>query len=111
MDTLCDSTVQPSRSDPLSQTRFEQVTARWVNPLEDAAWNASCQAHPEACFFHSTEWLRVLVETYGFEPLGYLVKVGEAPAAMIPMLEVKHLFRPPKGVCLPFTDFCDPLLW
>src|SRR5687767_6880407 len=52
--------------------------------------------------FHSAEWMQVLQDTYGFEP----VSVGAA----LPLMEAKSIVGGKRGVSLPFTDHCPPLV-
>lgn len=55
--------------------------------------------------FHSAEWLQVLQETYGFEPLSV-----QAGGGTLSLMEAKGLLGGRRGVSLPFTDYCPPLV-
>jgi hypothetical protein len=82
-----------------------------VDALSGTDWSSLCQSHPQAGFFHSREWLKVLVDAYGLKPVGLLWESGGDVAAAVPCLEVPTLGWGRKGVSLPFTDFCEPLVW
>ena len=71
----------------------------------------SSSSHPNASFFHSAAWARVLCKTYGHEPNCLLLSKDAEPVALVPLLEVSSPLTGRRGVCLPFTDFCDPLLF
>lgn len=81
-----------------------------VNPLTNPAWDRWVSGHPGAGVFHSSAWARVLVESYRFTP-HYLVETREGqPVAGWPMMQVGGKVRARRGVSLPFTDSCPPLM-
>src|SRR4029077_14920176 len=62
-------------------------------------------------FFHSAVWAKVLVETYGHKPF-YLAFFRQCqPVALVPIMEIKSPFTGRRGICLPFSDFCGPLIF
>ena len=73
-------------------------------------WDDLIAGHPEATIFHTSAWARVLSDSYGYRPL-YFTKIesGELKA-LVPMMEVKSFITGKRGVSLPFTDYCSPLL-
>ncbi|HDL53306.1 MAG TPA: GNAT family N-acetyltransferase [Proteobacteria bacterium] len=81
-----------------------------INPLEIPEWDDMIAQHPDATIFHTSSWARVLSESYGYRPL-YFTKIesGELKA-LVPMMEVKSFITGKRGVSLPFTDYCPPLL-
>jgi hypothetical protein len=82
-----------------------------VDPASYAGWNELVMSHADGSFFHSVEWMRALRATYKFAPAYLVMRRGGEIAAVIPFMEVKGLTGRRKGVSLPFTDFCQPLLW
>jgi hypothetical protein len=81
-----------------------------VNPLADARWDDWLGVHPEATFFHTTAWARVLQEAYGHEPYYFAgPRRGEAGGPLLPVMEVNSPWLGRRGVSLPFTDWCPPL--
>ncbi len=90
--------------------RFEGSGVSVADPRGFPGWNRLCESHPDGSVFHSTKWLNVLAETYGFAPSSLICGKGTQPAAMLPFFEVSH-FGKRKAVSLPFTDACEPLVW
>jgi len=101
-----------------------------VNPLSDRRWDAAIASSPEASFFHTSTWARVLHETYSFSPTYFMdgpeISDGSAglrPAAervtdprsrpsspaLLPMMEIDSWLTGRRGASLPFTDECEPL--
>ncbi len=82
-----------------------------VDPTSDPDWDRLVESHPNSHFFHSAAWARVLCKTYGHKPSSLLLSRNAEPVALVPLLEVNSPFTGRRGVCLPFTDFCDPLFF
>jgi len=61
-------------------------------------------------FFHSSAWCRVLSESYGYKPIYFTGWESDELRAVVPMMEVDSILTGRRGVSLPFTDFCEPLL-
>jgi hypothetical protein len=80
--------------------------ARAADPLQGSDYERSVKGHAERTIFHSAAWLRVLRDTYGFEPLAFI----SASGSVLPMMEVNSVVTGRRGVSLPFTDDCAPLL-
>ena len=81
-----------------------------LNPLDYADWDDLVRSHPDSTLFHSTYWARVLFDTYRYKP----VYVGSVQAGqlqwLIPMMEIKSILTGARGVSLPFSDYCEPLV-
>ena len=82
-----------------------------VNPLCDTDWDRLVSSHPDAVFFHSAAWARVLCRTYAHEPLYLRCSDHGELAALVPVMEIRSALTGRRGVCLPFSDGCDPLLF
>ncbi|HOX02703.1 MAG TPA: GNAT family N-acetyltransferase [Candidatus Paceibacterota bacterium] len=80
-----------------------------VNPLEVPDWDALVRSHPDYTIFHGSAWARVLIESYGFEPVYVAAMAGGRLLALLPCMEVNSRLTGRRGVCLPFTDACPPL--
>ena len=80
-----------------------------INPSQDPSWQ-QLVTQQASTVFHSPEWMRVLQETYQFD-IGAYVLLDEAgePRAGIPFCAIEDMMDP-RIACLPFTDFCDPLV-
>lgn len=82
---------------------------RWVNPLEEPEWDERLPAGV-ATSFHTSAWMRVLCETYRFTPLGLVAGRGADWQPVLPILDVRSALTGRRGVALPFTDMCPPML-
>lgn len=91
--------------------RTEPATsARLLNPFTDRDWDQKLLKHPDYSFFHSAAWATVILESYGFTPC-YLGACDEHHLlSLIPFMEVKSFLTGTRGVSLPFTDECQPLI-
>jgi Acetyltransferase (GNAT) domain len=114
----------PSQTLPTISERFGAPAARirrrlssrtWevnvVDSTSDPDWDGLVASHPGSSFFHSAAWARVLCRTYGHKPISLLLSKNAEPVAVVPLLEVSSPFTGRRGVCLPFTDLCDPLFF
>jgi len=81
-----------------------------LNPLEIPDWDKILRTHPGYSFFHSSVWARVLSESYGYTPLYFAVLENGRLEALIPMMEVNSFLTGKRGVSLPFTDYCEPIV-
>jgi CelD/BcsL family acetyltransferase involved in cellulose biosynthesis len=90
---------------------YHSLEARIVNPLREREWDEWIDSHPENTIFHSTAWARVLSETYNHQPCYLRVCAQGELVALIPIVEAQSLITRRRGVCLPFSDYCSPLLF
>jgi Acetyltransferase (GNAT) domain len=81
-----------------------------VNPLAEPEWNARLLEYRGATVFHTAQWARVLATTYGYQPQYALFREGETVVGLLPIMEVRSLWTGRRGVSLPFSDECAPLL-
>ncbi len=88
----------PSGSDPTVET---------FDPLADEHWDEGLSTYSAASFFHSKPWMRVLQSTYGFKPVGFRTPDG---SSCLPCMEVQSWLTGRRGVSLPFSDTCEPLV-
>ena len=87
------------------------MEVNFVNPLYDPDWDRLTVSHPDYSFFHSAAWAKVLSKTYGHEPVYLRCSRHGELVALIPMMEISSPLTGRRGVCLPFTDFCSPLIF
>lgn len=86
-----------------AQSRIELV-----NPLARVDWDDWIRGHPEASFFHGAAWAEVLQVACGAQPF-YLV-AGLDQVELLAVMEVRSPLTGLRGVSLPFTDLCPPLV-
>lgn len=83
---------------------------RAVNPLAFPRWDEMVSRFTGASVFHSAGWAAVLARTYGHS-LSYWTQGPEGePLAVLPLAGARSVVTGARGVCLPRTDFCPPLL-
>jgi hypothetical protein len=81
-----------------------------IDPTNYAGWDDVLLSTPGHSFFHSSAWARVLKDSYGYTPMYFAsIKNGQF-SALIPVMEVNSFITGKRGVSLPFTDYCEPLL-
>jgi Acetyltransferase (GNAT) domain len=87
------------------------MDVKFLNPVSDPEWDRLIVSHPDCSFFHSTNWAKVLTKTYGHQPAYLRCSEGGELIALVPMMEVRSPLTGHRGVCLPFADFCSPLVF
>ena len=86
---------------------MEQTFSR-IDPLaESPRWDKLVVEHPRASVFHTSAWIRVLCQTYGYRPLCFVTEGGRP--AILPLIEVDSFLTGRRGISLPFTDSCSAL--
>ena len=65
---------------------------------------------PGHSFFHSSAWARVLSESYGYTPLYFTIIENGKLQALVPLMEIDSILTGKRGVSLPFTDYCEPII-
>lgn len=81
-----------------------------INPLSYPEWDNLVLNAQGGTIYHTAIWGRVLHDSYNYEPR-YLVQISDGKLiALVPVMEVKSLLTGKRGVSLPFTDFCEPII-
>lgn len=83
---------------------------RQENPLTKPRWDDRLGNWPAAGVFHGTAWARVLHDSYGFEPIYLSLGNPSQPDGLLPLMDVRSWLTGSRGISLPFTDECEPLL-
>src|SRR5206468_5936890 len=94
-----------------AKTSGQSLRMRVVDPLHEPAWDHVTALHRDAGCFHTTAWARVLHQTYKHRPFYLQFLHGRTLAALVPLMEVRSPFTGRRGVCLPFSDACEPLIF
>lgn len=81
-----------------------------VDPTRYDGWDQLVVGHRDHSVFHSAAWARVLVETYGYEPVYFLCAVDGHLQAMMPLMHVESWLTGRRAVGLPFSDYGGILL-
>jgi Acetyltransferase (GNAT) domain len=82
----------------------------FVNPLREVQWNKWVQEQSNATFFHTAEWAQVLSETYNYDPHYAVLREDKRTVGVLPIMEVRSMWTGCRGISLPFSDECTPLL-
>jgi hypothetical protein len=88
-----------------------QPVVRFVDPLAGPEWDRLVLSHPDCNFFHTAAWAKVLCETYSHKPFYMSLSERGKLLALVPMMEVRSAITGQRGVCVPFADFCEPLVF
>ena len=99
-----DSFVEPKTSDKSLQMRI-------LDPVHNPGWDVVIALHRDAGCFHTSAWAKVLRQTYNHHPFYLQFSRGRRLAVLIPLMEVRSPFTGRRGVCLPFSDACEPLIF
>src|SRR4029077_12922920 len=89
----------------------QAIEVKTLDPLSDPDWDHAVLSHPDCDFFHSAAWAKVLRKTYRHQPTYLHFSRQGKLVALVPMMEVRSFLTGCRGVCLPFSDFCEPLMF
>jgi hypothetical protein len=81
-----------------------------VDPTGISNWDERLARHPDTTVFHTSAWARVLSETYGYRPLYFTAVEEDHLVSLLPFMEIRSWLTGTRGVSLPFTDECAPIL-
>jgi hypothetical protein len=102
----CELTGTKSASETASVTKLQEFTA--INPINYPGWDSAIRSVEGTSVFHSAAWAEVLHRSYGHTPV-YLCRLDRGEiTGVIPVMEVRRLFRGKRGISLPFSDHCSP---
>ncbi|NIT60124.1 MAG: GNAT family N-acetyltransferase [Aliifodinibius sp.] len=89
---------------------LESLELRVIDPFAYADWNDSMLTTPRYSIFHTINWLRVLQESYGYQPYYFASFNWNKLVVLLPFMEVKSWITGTRGVSLPFSDYCEPII-
>lgn len=81
-----------------------------VNPLDHPDWDGLLLRSGDDSFFHTSNWAKVIVASYGCKPVYFAGFAGDRLSLLMPFMEISSPLTGKRGVSLPFTDFCDPFM-
>ncbi|MBW2048191.1 MAG: GNAT family N-acetyltransferase [Deltaproteobacteria bacterium] len=87
-----------------------KITSQIVDPTRYPGWDELILLNPEYSFFHSSAWAKTLSESYAYIPVFFTIFQNKAPVSIIPLMEVKSILTGRRGVSLPFSDYCPPII-
>jgi hypothetical protein len=81
-----------------------------INPIDFEEWDDMLLSRQDFSFFHSSGWAQVLHEAYCYKPL-YFSSIQDGDlTCLLPVMEVSSMLTGRRGVSLPFTDYCEPVV-
>jgi len=81
-----------------------------VDPAALADWDEKILSIPGCSFFHTSMWSDVLKESYRYRPVYFTeIEKGEI-VSVLPVMGVESFLTGKRGVSLPFSDYCEPLV-
>ncbi len=86
------------------------IEKKLMDPVQDPAWDMLVQTSRYGSFFHTSHWANVLTASYRYRPCYFAWVEDGALRAAVPVMEVDSILTGRRGVSLPFTDHCEPLL-
>lgn len=81
-----------------------------INPTTDVEWDGLLLKSEGYSFFHSSNWAKVLCGAYGYVPLYFSLIEDNKLSVAIPIMEIRSLLSGCRGVSLPFSDYCNPII-
>ena len=93
------------------KTTSKSLQMRILDPVHDPGWDHVVALHRDADCFHTSAWAKVLHQTYNHQPFYLQFSRGRRLTALTPLMEVRSPFTGRRGVCLPFSDACEPLIF
>lgn len=81
-------------------------TVTIVNPLKIPKWNQLLHSSGQGTVFHTSNWARVLADSYGYHPAYVMLTQQGAFSGCLPVMEVNSVLTGKRGVCLCFSDIC-----
>ncbi len=81
-----------------------------LDPLRVPAWDEELGRHEAPSFFLTSGWARVLKDAYGYRPLYFVIPARTGMRSILAVMEVRSFLTGKRGVSLPFSDLCPPLL-
>jgi len=81
-----------------------------IDPTQYPNWDELLISSSGSNFFHTSSWAKVLKETYRFMPKYFTEFDGDQISTLVPIMEVSSFLTGRRGVSLPFTDYCEPIV-
>ena len=81
-----------------------------IDPLNFPGWDKLLLRNQECSLFYSETWARILADTYKYKPVYFCAFNGHKLTVLVPVMEINSEITGRRGVSLPFTDFCEPII-
>lgn len=81
------------------------VSVRLATSMDEQAWEAFVETHPQATFFHRFAWSRVLNKAFGHKPHFFLAERDQQLVGLLPLVEVRSRLFGHQLASLPFCVY------
>jgi len=81
-----------------------------LNPVTSPGWNDMLLNSKDYSIFHTSNWASVLMETYGFRANYFALTEKNRFVFLMPIMELHNVVAGKKGISLPFSDYCNPIV-
>ncbi len=81
-----------------------------IDPAEYPDWDNLILSNDNCSFFHTSAWAKTICESYNYKPIYFTQRNGNRLPVLIPIMEVNSILTGKRGVSLPFTDYCEPIV-
>jgi hypothetical protein len=81
-----------------------------IDPIDYPGWDNLVISTGNYSFFHSANWAKVLNEAYRYKPFYFTSIDCRAISVMFPFFEIRSILTGKRGVSLPFSDYCQPIV-
>lgn len=82
-----------------------------INPIDYPGWDHLLLSNAESTFFYSSAWARILEKSYHYKPVYFSFFEDSRLVLLMPFMDISSPLTGKRGVSLPFTDQCDPLVF
>jgi hypothetical protein len=81
-----------------------------INPINNPGWDDLLLMHEGSNIFHTSAWSKSICESYGYTPAYFTVFNNNHIKGLVPIIEVSSRLTGRRGVSLPFSDYCEPIM-
>lgn len=81
-----------------------------TNPQDsNYEWERNVFSNPDYSFFNSKEWLELIIQSYNYKNISIIKNESDSSFQYFPLVEINSFITGKRAVCLPFSDYCEPL--
>jgi hypothetical protein len=81
-----------------------------INPIGYPDWDDLIRDTEGDVFSNTSAWANTLYDSYHYKPLYFSIFEDSRLSALLPVIEVNSRLTGLRGVSLPFTDYCNPII-
>lgn len=79
------------------------------NPQSNKNWNRMILNFRGSTVFHTSNWAKLLSESYGYHPSYLTIWQEGSMKACLPITEINSFITGKRGVCVSFSDYCQAI--